>query len=569
MLFFVDSPAWWALRKLFGKKSFPHPEETEDVVRRFGEFKPECPPSASRHCQLDSCTNCRDTAPSLPDPMSRVDVEQLGDTEATTDCNAAKHDEKKRGAQSCESLCIVDWYDDKDPSNPINWPFWKKTLLSVTINFTAFVVYMSSAIYTPAQPGIQNEFRVSPTISTLGLGVFILGYGTGPLFWSPLSEMPAIGRNIPYVLTMVVFLVFTVAAAQSNSFGMLLACRFLQGFFGSPILSTGGASLSDIVNQHTKPYSLYTWAVSSLAGPTTGTIIAGYTVPSLGWRWSMWEILITNSPALILLLLLPESSPSTILHCRAKMIRQATNKECFVTRAEIELANITVFDRFYASLVVPWRVNLLDPAIMFTSLYTGLVYAIFFSMFEFAPMVYGEVYGMEPGQIGLVLICNIIATLGAAVPYLGFIYCVVNPAIRAGKEISPERRLVPALFASILIPSGIFIFGWTSRASIHWIVPTIGATFATAGFAMIIQSIFVYISMVYPQYAASLFGGNGFVKAIVAFGGVLWSHPLYNTLGLPIGMSVLGAICTVFVSGIFILYVWGERLRKRSRFTSS
>lgn len=258
MLFFVDSPAWWALRKLFGKKYFPHPEETEEVLRRFGEFKPACPPSASRQCQLDSCANCRDTAPSLPDPMSRVDVEQLGDTEATTDCNVAKHDEEKRNTQSCESMRIIDWYNDKDPSNPINWPLWRKTLLSVTINFTAFVIYMSSAIYTPAQPGIQGEFGISPTISTLGLGVFILGYSTGPLFWSPLSEIPAISRNIPYVLTIVVFLVFTIAAAQSNSFGMLLACRFLQGFFGSPILSTGGASLSNIVDQHTKPYSLYT-----------------------------------------------------------------------------------------------------------------------------------------------------------------------------------------------------------------------------------------------------------------------------------------------------------------------
>lgn len=268
-------------------------------------------------------------------------------------------------------------------------------------------------------------------------------------------------------------------------------------------------------------------------------------------------------------LLLPESSPSTILHYRAKMIRQATNKEYFITRAEIESANITVFDRFYASLIVPWRVNFLDPAIIFTSLYTGLVYTIFFSIFEFAPMVYGDIYGIEPDQIGLVLICNIITTLGAAVPYLGFIYYVVNPAIRAEKEISPERHLIPALFASILIPLGIFIFGWTSRASIPWIVPTIGATFATAGFTIIIQSIFIYISMVYPQYAASLFGSNSFIKTIIAFGSVLWSHPLYNTLGLPIGISVLGAICIIFVSGIFVLYVWGEKLTKWSRFTSS
>lgn len=482
-------------------------------------------------------------------------------------------------------LKVVGWYGESDPANPINWPLWKKGLVVLTINFTAFVVYMASAIYTPSQPGVQSEFSVSATASSLGLGIFVIGYGTGSLIWSPVSEIPAVGRTGPYAPTLVVFLILSVPTALSTNFGMLLAFRFLQGFFGSPVLSTGGASLGDIADPYTKPYSLYTWAISAFAGPSVGTIITGFTVPHLGWRWGLWEILIVVSPALVLLvsqfaimdatsalteikLFLPETSAPTILYRRAKLIRKLTGSDSYVARSEIESSNVTLVTWFYGYLVIPWKINLLDPSIMLTSVYSGLTYAIFLSMFEFFPMVYGDIYGMTPGEIGLVLICNIIATIVAGVPYLAFVYYRVNPSVKKGQPMSPERRLLPAVVGSLLVPAGIFIFGWTSRPSIHWIVPTIGALLSTSGFVVILQSIFVYITLAYPTYAASLFAGNGFIKGIVACGGILWSHPLYQGLGLSKGMSVLGALCAACIAGTLILYAWGRKLREKSRFAA-
>jgi DHA1 family multidrug resistance protein-like MFS transporter len=71
--------------------------------------------------------------------------------------------------------------------------------------------------------------------------------GIGPLLFSPLSEIPFIGRNPVYLLTFAVFLVLCGIAPILNSFSGLLAVRFFQGFFGSPCLATGGASLGDMV----------------------------------------------------------------------------------------------------------------------------------------------------------------------------------------------------------------------------------------------------------------------------------------------------------------------------------
>jgi hypothetical protein len=46
---------------------------------------------------------------------------------------------------------------------------------------------------------------------------------------------------------------------------------------------------------------------------------------------------------------------------------------------------------------------------------------------------------------------------------------------KAGGAVAPEIRLEIGLMASIFIPTSILIFGFTSKADIHWIVPVIGA----------------------------------------------------------------------------------------------
>lgn len=58
-----------------------------------------------------------------------------------------------------------------------------------------------------------------------------------------MSEMPRFGRNIPYVATFAVFTILALPTALVDNLGGLLTLRFLLGFFGSPCLANGGASM--------------------------------------------------------------------------------------------------------------------------------------------------------------------------------------------------------------------------------------------------------------------------------------------------------------------------------------
>lgn len=148
-----------------------------------------------------------------------------------------------------------------------------------------FVVYSGSAIYTPSTFGVMEAFGVSVPVASLGLALYVLGYGMGPLLFSPLSEIPRFGRNPAYVATYGIFVILCIPTALVNNIGGLLVLRFLQGFFGSPCLATAPATLQDLYSFMKFPYILVVWTSFSFCGPAVGPILAGYAVPVLGWRW--------------------------------------------------------------------------------------------------------------------------------------------------------------------------------------------------------------------------------------------------------------------------------------------
>lgn len=85
---------------------------------------------------------------------------------------------------------------------------------------------------------------------------------------------------------------------------------------------------------------------------------------------------------------------------------------------------------------------------------------------------------------------------------------------------------------------------------------------------MLMQVIFFYLPLVYPQYAASLFAGNDFARSSLAFAAVMFSRPMFLGMGVGPGVSLLAAMTAVCIVGIFVLYFYGENLRARSRFAA-
>lgn len=63
--------------------------------------------------------------------------------------------------------------------NPLNWSLGKKLFVTFEICLLTFGVYIGSAIYTAGIQDIEETFGVSQVAATLGLTLFVAGYGLG------------------------------------------------------------------------------------------------------------------------------------------------------------------------------------------------------------------------------------------------------------------------------------------------------------------------------------------------------------------------------------------------------
>lgn len=176
---------------------------------------------------------------------------------------------------------------------------------------------------------------------------------------------------------------------------------------------------------------------------------------------------------------------------------------------------------------------------------------------------------MNLGQVGLVFLCILVSCIIGIAVYSAYLYFWMNPRIEKYGWPVQEDRLIPALPAAVGPTIGLFLFAWTARASIHWIVPTIGITIYGATVFIVMQAVFIYVPLSYPRYAASLFAANDFFRSALACGSVLFAHPLFKNLGVAKGTSLLGGLSVIGIIGIWLLYFYGGRLRTLSKFAES
>lgn len=231
---------------------------------------------------------------------------------------------------------------------------------------------------TPASMQFLEIFGTTMETTSLVLSMYVLGYGVGPLLFSPLAEVPELGRNFSYMTSFAVFIGVTAAGSAVNNFPAFIVLRFLQGFFGGPVLATGASSAGDLYAFHKIPYAMGTWAEFVWAAPAFGPVMSGFAIVNATWRWGMWETLILAVFTFILLFFcLPETSAEYILAQRAKRLRVKTGDAMIKAKTESEDEGKSWGKLIVYHLSMPFKISIMDPSILFINLYTALMYSIY------------------------------------------------------------------------------------------------------------------------------------------------------------------------------------------------
>lgn len=489
------------------------------------------------------------------------------------DGNKEEASEEEKSQSS--DVIIVDWDGDDDPENPYNWALKYKIIFTMQIAFLTTSVYLGSAIYTPAIEQIKEELGVSQTVAMLPLTLFVVGYGIGPMVFSPLSENAIFGRSSIYITTLFIFAILQIPTALVKNIAGLCILRFLAGFFASPCLATGGASVADVLPVPYIPVGIAAWAIGATMGPSLGPLIGAAVSVGGTWRWTFGFMGVISGFSFFLNgFLMPETYSKALLRRKAQRLRALTGNDKIKSEGEIENDKLTRNQFIVDTLWRPFQISIVEPVVLLINVYIALVYSIMYLWFEAFPIVFYNTYHFTLVTMGVAYVSLMVGIVLGALFYIVVIRKMFTIPMLNGQPITAEVFIPMAIVGSVTMPVGIFIFSWTSTASVHWIAPMIGAALFASGAFLIFQTLFNYMSMSFsPIYLASVFASNCLWRSVIAAVFPLFGVSLFENTGsqkYPVGWgsSILGFITLAMIAIPVLFYLNGPKLRARSKYAA-
>jgi EmrB/QacA subfamily drug resistance transporter len=180
--------------------------------------------------------------------------------------------------------------------DPKRW--WALALLCSAF----FMVILDVSIVNVALPSIQKDLHYSQGDLQWVLSAYALTFGGFLLLGGRAADL--LGRRRVFMVGVVVFTAASLACGLSNSEGMLIASRAVQGL-GAAILSPAALSIITTTFQEgsERNKALGIWGAMGGSGAAVGVLMGGVLTKWLGWEW----IFFVNVPVGITVLLLTRS----------------------------------------------------------------------------------------------------------------------------------------------------------------------------------------------------------------------------------------------------------------------
>lgn len=325
-----------------------------------------------------------------------------------------------------------------------------------------------------------------------------------PLWWATFSE--EYGRRSIYIVSFILFVIFSILSAISPTISMLIVMRLLGGGASASVQAVGAGTIADIWEVHERGRAMGFFYLGPLMGPLLAPFIGGALSQGLGWRSTMWLLVIYGGVMLIALIFaLPETLP-------ARPLTRITTAASTTSSISVHAKRTADFMR--RLILRPFSViaMLRFPAVFLTVFWASVTFGVLYLLNISIQITYsGDPYNFDMLIVGLFYMPPSLGYALASIFGGRWIDRIMaRQAASAGRYdergklvFLPEDRFGEnAWIAGTVYPLALLFYGWTVEKGLHWAVPAVGTFFFGA------SSMLVFVSSFHPVAITGPFNGS-------------------------------------------------------------
>ncbi|KAI0429308.1 major facilitator superfamily domain-containing protein [Xylaria sp. FL1042] len=493
-------------------------------------------------------------------------------------------DEVLQHLERLRKLYDATWDGPDDPKDPYNWSSAKKILIGIIMGLGSLVTLITASVTAAALGDISRDLGLDAATAQISFSVYFLGLAFGPFPIAAISEMN--GRRNIWIACNIWFILWNSLCPVGYSKGLMIVGRFLAALGASVGNALAGPVMTDMFHEKDRGKSLAIAGLFPYLGPALGPILGGLVSQLIHWPWLFYIISIIDTVVLVVgILVLRETYTPVLLHRKAATLRrlgqESETRDGPPTRTSRWAFWSDFFSRLRVNMLRPFQLLFYRPVMWVATLNLGLAFGIYTLMLSTFAELWVSRYGQSTLSSSLhyiaISVGITLATQGGG-RAMDWIYqrlrerdgsITSQDCTPTGETLppgKPEYRAPYMLPGILLMPSGLFWYGWSAQRHYHWIVVDIGAAVFTMGSFIYSQALTAYILDEFREYGASANAAVRVLSQTLGFVFPIFAPQLYDALDYGWGNSLLAFIFIVLAFPVpGCLWLWGDKLRALGR----
>ncbi|KAK1771423.1 major facilitator superfamily transporter [Phialemonium atrogriseum] len=197
-----------------------------------------------------------------------------------------------------------------DPNDPLNWPLWKRDLITFILSVTAIFATSLGPILAANTVTLSFWFKIPFGKAALLTGYFLLGVGVAGFVFVPSGRIW--GKRHLFILGTIILIASSAwsgGCAPDRNYTCMLWSRIFQGIGAAPFESFVNAAVGDLYFVHQRGIRMAFTNLAVFGGAFFTPILVGKITHSLNWWWTFYLVSIFCTASLIAIILFcPETA---------------------------------------------------------------------------------------------------------------------------------------------------------------------------------------------------------------------------------------------------------------------